>query len=173
MLGKALQRSLFVAKFLKDPIELSDLENFFDLGAQANNLHFAAGFDHLHVALHQFADSGAVQVKQVAGVEDYFLSPLLEKSREGFAQSSAREGSQVPGEIHYGDFACLANGGRKVHCVLFVCPISESGDSTFLERWRTAQFAVRGENFGGKSGKNIEGTPARRYATPGITITGA
>ena len=110
ILGKALQRSLFVAEFLKDPVELRDFENLFDFGAQANDFHFATLLDHPHVAVNQLANAGAVQIKQAAGVEDDFFSPLLQKPREGFAQSSAREGIQMPGEINYGDFTCLPNG---------------------------------------------------------------
>ena len=75
-LGKTLKRSLLIVKFLKDAIELRDLEDFFNLRGEAHDFHLAPLLDHARIAVDELAHTRTVKIKQPMNIQDDFLPPL-------------------------------------------------------------------------------------------------
>src|ERR1700722_4734305 len=106
-------------EILEDAVKLRDLQDFFDLRRQADHLHIAALLDHAHVAVHEGADAGAVEVHQVADVEDNLFVALAHQVADGLAKDSAGEGRKLTAEIDDGDGTGVANCSREIHDFLF------------------------------------------------------
>ena len=133
---KALQRFFLVVKFLEDAIELRDLQNFFDLWCEADHFHFAALLDHAHVAVDQRSDSGAVEIQQVADVEDDLLVALLHQVGDRLAQNTAGERRQLAREIHDRNFTVATNSCRKIHDYLLARTSGRRHCTSLREKWR-------------------------------------
>src|SRR5438270_6824817 len=111
-LPEGLDRGGFVVLYVKNGVQLGDLQQVVDFLCQIEQLEFATLILHGRIGADELADSRAVNVIDVAKIHQNFLLPFREQVLHHIAQDDAafaQRNSAVA--IHNGDAVNLACAG--------------------------------------------------------------
>src|SRR6478609_9260660 len=114
---EGFNRCSFVVLDIEDRIELGDLQQVVDFLGQVEQLQLAAFAPHGGKRAHQFADPGAVDISNVAQVEQDFFVPFADQVANGVTQyHAAFTQCDAAAHIHNSDALHLPIGCFHAHC---------------------------------------------------------
>jgi hypothetical protein len=117
---ETFQRGLFVGKFGENLIELSYLQNFFDLRRESNYFHCAAFFDYRQVVANEFTDSGTVQIIESLQIQNYVVFTVTKQALNRIAKRLTFERSEAPADIHERNFVGLPDLNSEIQSWVLV-----------------------------------------------------